>query len=251
MTAASGRSETDKMIAIRKSEERGASRLDWLDSRHTFSFADYYDPRQMGFESLRVINDDRIAAGGGFPPHPHRDIEIVTYAVEGALAHRDSMGNGSTIRRGDVQRMSAGTGVTHSEYNASRDEPVHLLQIWILPDRRGYEPGYEQKHFADEEKRGRMRVVASPDGRDGSVSIHQDAVMYAGIIEPGQSVHLTLADGRNAFLHVVEGGVSLNGAALNNGDGARIEGERALILDAARTSEVILFDLARLSVAGR
>lgn len=235
------------MITIRKSQDRGKSELDWLDSRHTFSFADYYDPRQMGFESLRVINDDRIAAGGGFPPHPHRDMEIVTYVIEGALAHRDSMGNGSTIRRGDVQRMSAGAGVTHSEFNASQAEPVHLLQIWLLPDRRGYSPSYEQKHFADEDKRGRMRVVASPDGRDGSVSIHQDAVMYAGIIEPGRPIHVAIGKGRNAWLHVVDGAISLNGSPLESGDGARIEGEREIVLDAAKPSEAILFDMAPLS----
>jgi redox-sensitive bicupin YhaK (pirin superfamily) len=235
------------MITIRKSNDRGRSELEWLDSRHTFSFADYYDPRQMGFESLRVINDDHIAAGGGFPLHPHRDMEIVTYVTEGAFAHRDSMGNGSTIRRGDVQRMSAGTGVTHSEFNASRAESVHLLQIWIMPDRRGYAPGYEQKHFADEDKLGRMRVVASPDGRDGSVSIHQDALMYAGIIEPGRPIHLALANGRNAYLHVVEGDVSVNDTALKSGDGARIEDEREITLDAAKMSEVILFDMAPLS----
>jgi redox-sensitive bicupin YhaK (pirin superfamily) len=233
------------MITIRKSGDRGRSALEWLDSRHTFSFAEYYDQGQMGFESLRVINDDHIAPGGGFPPHPHRDMEIVTYVTEGALAHRDSMGNGSTIRRGDVQRMSAGTGVTHSEYNASRTDPAHLLQIWIVPDRRGYQPGYEQKHFADEDKRGRMRVAASPDGRDGSVSIHQDALMYAGIIEPGQPIRMAIAAGRNAYLHVVEGGITVNGAALKGGDGARIENEREITLDAAKPSEVILFDVAQ------
>ena len=233
------------MIDVRPFASLGHADHGWLDARHHFSFAAYHDPDRMGWGRIRVWNDDRIAARSGFPPHPHRDMEIITYVTEGALAHRDSMGNGSTIRRGDVQRMSAGTGVTHSEYNASRAESVHLLQIWITPDRRGYQPGYEQKHFADADKRGRMRVVASPDGRDGSVSIHQDALMYAAIAEPGQPIRIALGAGRNAYLHVVEGAVNVNGAMLKGGDGARVEHERELTLDAAEPSEVILFDLAQ------
>ena len=232
------------MITIRKADERGRSALDWLDSRHTFSFAEYHDPKQMGFGSLRVINDDRIAAGGGFPSHPHRDMEIITYVTDGALEHRDSMGNGSVIRRGDVQRMSAGAGVVHSEYNASSREPVRLLQIWILPDRDGHQPGYQQKHFADDAKRARMRLIASPDGRDGAVTLHQDAAVYAGIFAPGDRVTHAISAGRRAWLQVVTGELALNGEALVEGDGVRITDERQIELTATAPSEVLLFDLA-------
>jgi redox-sensitive bicupin YhaK (pirin superfamily) len=232
------------MIQIRKAAERGHSVLDWLDSRHTFSFGEYHDPAQMGFGSLRVINDDRIAAGGGFPPHPHRDMEIITYVTDGALEHRDSMGNGSVIRRGDVQRMSAGTGVVHSEYNASSREPVRLLQIWILPDRDGHTSGYEQKHFADKDKRGRLRLIVSPDGREGAVAIHQDAAVYAGIFEQGERLTHAIAPGRRAWLQVVSGELALNGHPLVEGDGVRVSGEPRIELTAAAPSEVLLFDLA-------
>jgi quercetin 2,3-dioxygenase len=231
------------MLTIRKADERGLSKIDWLTSRHSFSFADYYDAQQMGFASLRVINEDWVAAGAGFPTHPHRDMEIITYVVEGAVAHRDSMGNGSTITPGDVQRMSAGTGVTHSEYNPSRVAPLHLLQIWIEPDKRGYAPGYEQVRFADADKRGRMRLVASPDGTDGSVTIHQDARVYASVIEPERPVKMALAAGRRAYVQVVRGALTVNGVAMAAGDGARVTGEAALEFAAAAESEVILFDL--------
>ncbi|HVC45403.1 MAG TPA: pirin family protein [Candidatus Binataceae bacterium] len=231
------------MITIRKADERGLSKIDWLTSRHSFSFADYYDAQQMGFASLRVINEDWVAAGAGFPTHPHRDMEIITYVVDGAVAHRDSMGNGSTITPGDVQRMSAGTGVTHSEYNPSRAAPLHLLQIWIEPDKRGYAPGYEQVRFADADKRGRMRLVASPDGAEGSVTIHQDARVYASVIEPRRPVKMALAAGRRAYVQVVRGAVTVNGVAMAAGDGARVTGEAALEFAASSESEVLLFDV--------
>ena len=232
------------MITVRKAADRGLTNIDWLKSRHTFSFGDYYDPNQQGFSDLRVINEDWVAPGAGFPTHSHRDMEIITYVVEGAVQHRDSMGNGSVIRPGDVQRMSAGTGVTHSEYNPSRAEELHLLQIWIQPDRRGHQPGYEQKTVADNEKRGRLRVIASPDGRDGSVTIHQDARVFAGVIEPGTPLAFESSAERRAYLQVVKGAVQLNGVALDAGDGARIVDERAIELAARQQSEVLLFDLA-------
>ncbi|MBF6560102.1 MAG: pirin family protein [Candidatus Binataceae bacterium] len=231
------------MITLRKADDRGLSKIDWLTSRHSFSFADYYDAQQMGFASLRVINEDWIAAGAGFPTHPHRDMEIITYVVDGAVAHRDSMGNGSTITPGDVQRMSAGTGVTHSEYNPSRAAPLHLLQIWIEPDKRGYAPGYEQVRFADADKRGRMRLVASPDGAEGSVTIHQDTRVYASVIEPQGAVKMALAAGRRAYVQVVRGALTVNGVAMAAGDGARVTGEAALEFAASAESEVLLFDL--------
>jgi quercetin 2,3-dioxygenase len=232
------------MITIRKANERGLSELEWLKSRHSFSFADYYDPQQMGFASLRVINEDWLAAGAGFPTHPHRDMEIITYVIDGAVEHRDSMGNGSTITPGEVQRMSAGTGVTHSEYNPSRTQPLHLLQIWIVPDRRGYSPSYQQVRFADAEKRGRMRLVASPDGGDGSVTIHQDARMYAGIIEPDRPVKFGLASSRRAYIHVVHGALAANGVPLAPGDGAGVTDEKAIEFVASSEAEVLLFDMA-------
>jgi hypothetical protein len=229
------------MITLRKAEDRGHANHGWLDTWHSFSFADYYDPAHMGFGALRVINDDVIAPGQGFGTHGHRDMEIVTYMLEGALQHKDSMGNGSVIRPGEVQRMSAGTGVMHSEFNASASEAAHLLQIWILPRERNLAPGYEQKRFPDEDKRGRLRLVASPDGRDGSVTLHQDAGIYAALIAPGGQLTHDLAPGRLAYLHVARGRVRLNGLAMTGGDGARVEDESRLTLDGE--GEILLFDL--------
>jgi quercetin 2,3-dioxygenase len=231
------------MISVRKGSDRGLTSIDWLKSRHTFSFGEYYDPKEQGFSDLRVINEDWVAPGAGFPTHSHRDMEIITYVVDGAVQHKDSMGNGSIIRPGDVQRMSAGTGVTHSEYNPSKTETLHLLQIWILPDRRGHSPGYEQKEIGEVEKRGRLRLIASPDGRDGSVSIQQDARLYAGIVN-GEPIALTLKPGRRGYLQVVKGAVTVNGVSLEAGDGARIEEEGALEIAAREQSEVLVFDLA-------
>lgn len=232
------------MIQIRKAQDRGHANLGWLDTYHTFSFADYYDPLYLGFSSLRVINDDRIAPGVGFPTHPHRDMEIVTYMLEGALAHKDSMGNGSVITAGEVQRMTAGTGITHSEFNASDTEGVHLLQIWITPDQKGHTPSYEQIRGSEGEKAGRLRVVASPDGRDGSVSIHQDALIYVAALSEGDAVPYHLAPGRCAYLQVARGEMALNGTTLQAGDGAAISGESDIRLSSDSTAEVLLFDLA-------
>jgi hypothetical protein len=233
------------MMTIRKSRARGRGHHGWLDTRHTFSFADYHDPEHMGFRALRVINEDRVVPGAGFPPHPHRDMEILSYVLEGGLAHKDSMGNGSVIRPGDVQRMSAGTGVTHAEYNASDSELVHFLQIWILPDRRGHQPGYEQKAFSAEDKRGKLRLVASPDGADGSVSLHQDARLYAGLFKQGESATHALAPGRHAWLHVARGRVTANGQELKPGDGAALSDEAEIRLEGTpEEAEVLLFDLA-------
>jgi quercetin 2,3-dioxygenase len=232
------------MISVRKGSARGLTTIDWLRSRHTFSFGDYYDPNEQGFSDLRVINEDWVAPGAGFPTHSHRDMEIITYVIDGAVQHRDSMGNGSVIRPGDVQRMSAGTGVTHSEYNPSRAEELHLLQIWILPDLPGHQPGYEQKSIPLEQMRGRLRIIASPDGRDGSVAIHQDARLYAGVIDAGKAVAFESTPGRRSYVHVVKGAVDLNGIALESGDGARIVDERAIEIAGREESEVLLFDLA-------
>ena len=231
------------MIAIRPAKERGHADHGWLDTWHTFSFADYYDPRFMGFRVLRVINEDFVGPGRGFPTHGHRDMEIITYVLEGALAHRDSLGTGSVIRPGEVQRMSAGTGVRHSEANPSADEPVHLLQIWIEPATAGIAPGYEQKAFADADKRGRLRLVASPDGADGSVTIHQDARVYATVLGPGQQVVHALAPGRHAWVHVARGTLTLNGHTLERGDGAAVSRETTLTLVGEEEAEALLFDL--------
>jgi quercetin 2,3-dioxygenase len=231
-------------VHIRKSEDRGKANFGWLDSRHSFSFGHYYDPGHMGFGPLRVINEDRVAPGEGFPEHPHSDMEIVTYVLEGALEHKDSLGTGSVIRPGDVQRMSAGKGIRHSEFNASRSEPVHLLQIWIIPERRGLEPGYEEKSFPAEEKRGRLRLVASRDGREGSVKIHQDASLYATILGKGQRVAHELAAGRLAWVQVAKGSALLNGEDLEAGDGAALDVSGTLELEGARDAEVLLFDMA-------
>jgi redox-sensitive bicupin YhaK (pirin superfamily) len=232
------------MIEIRKSSDRGAADHGWLQTRFTFSFADYYDPQHVQFRTLRVMNDDRIAGGGGFPTHPHRDMEIVTYVLEGALEHRDSMGNGSVIQPGDVQYMSAGTGVAHSEFNASETEPVHLYQIWMFPDRNGYRPAYDQKHFSKEEKRGTLRLLASPDGGEGSVRIRQDNRLYSTLLPSGASVKHALPPDRHAYVQVASGKVTLNGHPLEAGDGARISGEKSLELAGVSEAEVLLFDLA-------
>ena len=231
------------MIDVRRADARGHSRLAWLDSRHSFSFGEYYDPAHMGFRALRVINDDRIAPGAGFDTHPHRDMEIVTYVLDGALQHRDSLGTGSVIRPGEVQRMSAGTGIRHSEFNASATEPVHLLQIWILPATAGIEPGYEQR-LLPPGTRGGLALVASPDGRDGSLTVHQDVRVYAAQLAPGDAVTHAPAGGRHAWLHVARGSVSVNGQALHAGDGAAVSDEAQLTLRADDAAEVLLFDLA-------
>jgi redox-sensitive bicupin YhaK (pirin superfamily) len=231
------------MIYVRKAEERGHFDHGWLNTYHTFSFDQYRDPRFMGFRSLRVINEDFVAPARGFPTHPHRDMEIITYILEGALAHRDSMGNGSVIRPGDVQRMSAGTGVRHSEANHSQDEPVHLLQIWIVPAEQGIAPGYEQKFFDADEKRGRLRLVAARDGRDGAVTIHQDASVYASLLDESQSVSHELARGRSAWVQVARGAVEVNGEKLEQGDGAAVSEEGQLTIAGREAAEVLLFDL--------
>jgi redox-sensitive bicupin YhaK (pirin superfamily) len=232
------------MIQIRKSAERGHFDHGWLDTYHTFSFADYYDPDHMGFRSLRVINDDRVEAGQGFGMHGHRDMEIVTYVLEGALAHKDSMGNGSIIKAGQLQRMTAGTGVRHSEFNPSDKEAVHLYQIWLLPQRKGLEPSYEELALGEEEKRGRFRLVASPDGADGSMSIHQNARLYLASLLPGQAVSHGIERGRAAWLQVLRGSVNILGNGLSAGDGARVTDEHTVAVGATTASEVLLFDLA-------
>jgi hypothetical protein len=231
-------------VTVRPSDERGRSQHGWLDSRHTFSFSDYQDPRHMGFRQLRVINEDRVQPGRGFPTHAHRDMEILSYVLAGALQHQDSMGNGSVIRPGDVQRMSAGTGVTHSEYNPSPSEPVHFLQIWILPERQGLQPGYGQRTFPSPEREGRLRLVASRTGRDGSVTVHQDVDVLAAVLAPGRPLAHALRPGRHAWVQVARGAISVNGTALGQGDGAALSDERAVELGATRSSEVLLFDLA-------
>ena len=232
------------MITIRKGYERGHADHGWLDSRFTFSFADYLDQDHVQFRTLRVMNDDRIAGGGGFPTHPHKDMEIVTYVLEGALAHKDSMGNGSVIRPGDVQYMSAGTGVAHSEFNASDKEPVHMYQIWMFPDKKGYKPVYDQKHFGEAEKSGSLRVIVSPDGRDGSVKIRQDNELYATVLAPGETVKHHLKPQRHAYVQVARGSISLNGKKLETGDGAAVSDEKSLELRGVDQAEVLLFDLA-------
>ena len=231
------------MLTLSPAADRGRTRIDWLDSRHTFSFGEWHDGAHMGFRALRVINDDRVAPGAGFPTHGHADMEILSYVLEGALEHRDSLGTGSVIRPGDVQRMSAGTGVRHSEQNASRTEPVHFLQIWIVPDRRGHAPGYEQKTVPEAERRGRLRLVASGDGRDGSVTLHQDVALWTGVLAEGERAELALAPGRHAWVHVARGAATVNGQALGEGDGAALSDERAVTID-GRGGEVLVFDLA-------
>jgi redox-sensitive bicupin YhaK (pirin superfamily) len=232
------------MIKIRPADARGHAEHGWLDSHHTFSFADYHDPAHMGFRALRVINDDRVAPGGGFPTHAHRDMEIITYVLEGALEHKDSLGTGSVIRPGDVQRMSAGSGVRHSEYNASHEQPVHFLQIWVIPDAPGIPPSYEQKTFSEPDRRGRLRVVASPDARQGSVKLNADVVLHAGLFAQGERAELPLAKQRHAWVHVASGKLTVNGRELSEGDGAALSDEAAIEIEGISPAEVLVFDLA-------
>ena len=232
------------MINIRRSAERGGGNHGWLKTRHTFSFDQFYDAKWMGFRTLRVINEDWVAGGQGFPSHPHRDMEIITYILEGGIEHRDSLGTSSIIRPGDGQRMSAGRGIRHSEMNPSPTDAAHLLQIWITPDVPGHEPSYEQRAFPQEEKRGKLRLIASPDGADGSVTIHQDAQLYVSLLAPGQEVKHDVGKGRHAWLQVAKGVVELNGSELKQGDGAAISEEKALRIKGSEDAEVLLFDLA-------
>ena len=232
------------MIELRKSDERGHANHGWLDARHSFSFAEYYDPEHMGFGPLRVLNDDRIGAGAGFGTHGHRDMEIVTYVLDGELAHKDNMGNGSVIRPGDVQRMSAGTGVMHSEYNHSKTQITHLLQIWIEPQSRGIAPGYEEKRFDAAEKRGRLRLIASADGSEGSVKLHQDVKLYAGLFDGAEQAKFAIPDGRRVYLHVAGGEVNVNGRVLKEGDALKAIDEKEISLTEGRNAEVLLFDMA-------
>jgi hypothetical protein len=231
------------VIAVRESADRGFADHGWLRSYHTFSFADYYDPANMGFGALRVINEDRVQPGTGFDTHGHRDMEIVSYVLDGALAHKDSTGKGSVIRPGDVQRMSAGRGIRHSEYNASDSELVHFLQIWIEPNEQGIEPGYEETRFDAASKRGALRLIASPDGRDGSVTIHQDATIHAVLLDGAERVTHRLAPGRRAYVHVARGAVTVNGQRLNAGDGLKATDTPELVLERGEQAEVLLFDL--------
>ncbi len=231
------------MMQLRKAADRGVAEHGWLSSRHTFSFADYRDPSEIGFSDLRVINEDRVAPGQGFGTHPHRDMEIFSYVLEGALAHSDSMGTGSKILPGDVQLMSAGSGVTHSEFNGSKDEPVHFLQIWIVPNQTGGKPVYQQRHFDEADKRGRLRLIISPDARDGSLRIQQDTNVYAGLFDGDESATLTLDKNRHAYVHVARGSVELDGAKLEAGDGVRLRNPQTLKLAAGKNAEVLVFDL--------
>lgn len=232
------------MITVRHNDDRGRSRFDWLDSRHTFSFGDYYDPQHMGFSYLRVINEDRVAPGAGFGTHSHRDMEIITYVLEGALAHKDSTGTSSVIRVGDVQRMTAGTGIRHSEYNASQTEPVHFLQIWIIPDEAGLKPGYEQRSFDLQKGSGSWILVAAPEARDGAVKVHQDAELSLAVLPRGEKLSYSLKPGRRAWLQVARGKATLNGTALEAGDGAAISEESLLKIKALEDAEILAFDLA-------
>ena len=232
------------MLSVRKAADRGVAEFGWLSSRHTFSFGDYYDPRNMGYSVLRVINEDRVKPGEGFGTHGHRDMEIISYVLEGALEHKDSIGTGSVIRPGDVQIMSAGTGIRHSEFNPSKSEPVHFLQIWIIPDREGIAPRYDQKRFPDEEKRGRLRLIGSSDGRDGSIVIHQDVELFAGILDEGERATLPLRKSRRGWLQVVRGEIEANGSRLKAGDGAAIGDETALtVTGKSKNAEILAFDL--------
>ena len=231
------------MLSIRRASERGHFRNDWLNSRHTFSFGEYYDHEHMGVSLLRVINDDRVAPGAGFATHPHRNMEIVSYVLEGALEHKDSMGNGSVIRPGDVQRMSAGTGVTHSEFNPSKDDPTHFLQIWLLPEKQNIEPGYEQKYFAPEDRADSLRLLVSPEGRDGSISANTDVLVFGALLGAGKRVAYAAPGGRMAYLHVARGSVEVNGEVLKTGDGASLAGIREVEIGSADGGEVLLFDL--------
>jgi redox-sensitive bicupin YhaK (pirin superfamily) len=231
-------------LALRRAEDRGKANFGWLDSRHTFSFGHYFDPSHVGFGPLRVINDDRVAPGAGFPAHPHGDMEIISYVLDGALEHKDSLGTGSVIRPGDVQRMSAGTGIRHSEFNASKTASVHFLQIWIIPEEDGLKPSYEQKTFSSDEKDGKLRLVGSRDGRDGSVTIHRDVDLYTTLLSPRQKVTHTLKEGRGAWVQVARGSVSFNGQHLKAGDGVSVASPGELVLDDGKDAEVLLFDMA-------
>jgi quercetin 2,3-dioxygenase len=232
------------MLQVRRANERGHAEHGWLDSHHTFSFADYYDPKFMGFGPLRVINEDRVQPGQGFGAHSHRDMEIISYVLSGALAHKDSLGNGSVLRPGDVQRMSAGTGVTHSEFNHSQSELVHFLQIWIQPERAGARPSYAEQRFDDADKRGRLRLIGSRDGRDESVVIHQDVALYAALLDPGEQVEHELSKGRRAWLQIVRGAVQVNGQNLSAGDGLAITDEPKVTIRGTESVELLLFDMA-------
>lgn len=231
-------------LTLRRAEERGKANFGWLDSKHSFSFGHYYDPNHLGFGPLRVINEDRVAPGGGFPTHPHADMEIISYVLDGALEHKDSIGTGSIIRPGDVQRMTAGTGVRHSEFNASKTEPVHFLQIWIVPERDGLEPSYEQKTFPEAQKRGQLRLIGSRDGRNGSITIHRDVDLFAAVLGEGESVSHELAAGRGAWLQVARGTVTANGEALKAGDGVSLTKPGRLTIAGSSEAEILLFDLA-------
>jgi len=232
------------MLTKRLAEDRGVANFGWLDSRHTFSFGDYFDRDHMGFGPLRVINEDRVAPAGGFPTHGHRDMEIVTYVIDGALEHKDSTGTGSVIRPGDVQRMSAGTGIHHSEFNASAEEPVHFLQIWIIPERQGLKPGYEQKTFPEASRRGGLRLIGAPDGRDGALTIHRDVDLYSALLTAGESVAHATTPKRKIWVQVVRGQVTVNGDAAKAGDGIALEGADQVVIDATSGAEVLLFDMA-------
>ena len=232
------------MITTRRAEERGRTETDWLDSRHSFSFADYRDPKQMGFGPLRVINEDRVTPGSGFPPHGHRDMEIISYVLEGALAHKDSTGGGSVIRPGDVQRMTAGTGIRHSEFNASKTDPVHFLQIWIVPEKSDLPPGYEEKHFPEEQRRGRLRLLASRGGREDSLKIERDVEVYASILARGETVSHSVRPSRKIWVQVARGNIDVNGAELGPGDGAGIEDEREVTVKALAPAEFLVFDMS-------
>jgi len=231
------------MITVRNAEERGRANHGWLKSAHTFSFANYWDPDEQGFSDLLVINDDRVIAGKGFGQHPHRDMEIFSYVLEGALEHKDTLGTGSVIKPGDVQLMSAGSGVAHSEFNHSKSQPVHFLQIWIVPNVRGATPRYQQQHFSDDEKRGKLRLIISPEGQQGSLQVRQDARVYAGLFDGDEHATLTLADNRYAYVHVARGRIELNGQLLREGDGVRMRKEQVIELSNGRDAEVLVFDL--------
>jgi len=232
------------MLDVIQSESRGSADHGWLRAKHTFSFAEYQNPERVQFGKVRVINEDRIAPGKGFDTHPHRDMEIVTYIIDGAIAHKDSMGNGTVITAGEIQRMTAGTGVQHSEFNHSRDKELHLLQIWIFPEKNGLEPGYEQTRYSREEKLNRLRLVGSRDGRDGSITIHQDVDLYASVLEAGSEVSLELRPDRRVFVQVVDGDIAVNGQRLSAGDGAQMEDEQALQIAAVSEAEFLVFDMA-------
>jgi hypothetical protein len=232
------------MLKIRRAADRGHADHGWLNSKHSFSFADFYDPEYMGFGKLRVINDDRVQSAKGFGTHPHRDMEIISYVLDGELEHRDSMGNGSVMRPGDVQRMSAGTGVTHSEFNPSPSEPVHFLQIWIVPDAKGHQPGYEQQHFAESQKRGCLKLVASGTGRDGSISLNQDADIYAGLFDGNEEATFATKQGRDTWLQIARGSLNINGERIEAGDGVAVTRVGELNLSKGEVAEVLLFDMA-------